>query len=408
MKQETFPSVANSVPKRRWRWPVAALILFGVATSGWMITRPKASVPDKPAKQETPALELAQSDVGTIEARPLHVTLPIAGSLTPMVQATVKAKVAGELQDPLVQEGLPVSRGQVIARINSAEINARIATQQGSLEEAQARLNLAEKNNGANSALLKQNYISQNAFDTSKSNVELAQANVKSARANAEIARIALADSVVHAPIGGIIARRHAQAGEKVSPDMPIYTIVNLDQLNLEAQVPASEIARIKIDQSVSFQVDGFTGRTFTGKVARINPTTEAGSRAIVVYISVANKNGELKGGMFAKGTIVTQQSEHAPLVPLAALRLQKGQQVVYAIENNKVVARPVQLGLRNEDEGLVQVNSGINAGARIIVAPLPDVKPGASVKLPPVSSASSGPADRGPANLAASSAQKG
>ena len=399
MNQETLKMTPHGASLKRWRWPLAALILFGVATSGWMMTRPKASVAEKPAKQEAPVMELAQSDIGTIEARALHVTLPIAGSLTPTVQATVKAKVAGELQDVAIQEGMPVARGSVIARINSAELSARVATMQGSLEEAQARMHLAEKNNGANGALLKQNYISQNAFDTSKSNLDLAQANVKSARANAEIARIALADSVVRAPIGGIVAKRHYQSGEKVSPDTPIYTIVNLEQLNLEAQVPASEIARIKIDQTVQFHVDGFANRSFTGKVARINPTTEAGSRSIVVYINVDNKGGELKGGMFAKGVITTEKSSQSPLIPLAALRQQKGQNVVYAIENNKIVARPVELGLRNEDEGLAQVNAGVAAGTRILVAPLPDIKPGASVKLPAANTAASSNA---PASLPA------
>lgn len=402
MKQDTLTAATNGSPKRRWRLPLAMTILLGIAATGWVMTRPKASVPEPGAKKETPALELAQSDFSTIEAKPLLITLPIAGSLTPLVQTMVKAKVGGELQDGLIQEGMSVTRGQVIAHISSAELRERVATLQGSMEEAQARLKLAEKNNGANTALLKQNYISQNAVDTSKSNVELAQAGLKSARANAEIARIALADSVVRAPIAGIVARRHAQPGEKISPDMPIYTIVNLEQLNLEAQVPASDIARIKIGQSVQFKVDGFDERHFSGKVARINPTTEAGSRAIMVHINVDNANGELKGGMFAKGTITTLQSSTLPLIPVVALRQQKDAQVVYAIENDKVVAHPVTLGLRNDDDGMVQVNTGIAAGARIIVAPLPDVKPGTSVKLPASNTAST------PAPATATTPKKG
>ncbi len=77
-------------------------------------------------------------------------------------------------------------------------------------------------------------------------------------------------------------------------------------------------------------------------------------------------------------------------MVPLAAVRQQKGQNVVYAIENNKIVAKPVELGLRNEDQGLAQVQAGIAAGSRILVVPLPDVKPGASVKLPAANTAAS------------------
>ncbi len=165
---------------------------------------------------------------------------------------------------------------------------------------------------------------------------------------------------------------------------MPLFTIVNLAQLNLEAQVPASEIPRIKVGQDVQFQVDGFNQRSFSGKVARINPTTEAGSRAMLVYISVDNADGALRGGMFAKGSITTQKSRPMPLLPLAALRKDQGRDVVYKVEDGVVVAQPVKLGLRNDDEGLVEVAEGLAAGNSVIVTKLDAVKPGAKVKLAP------------------------
>lgn len=388
MKPDTLPSPVAKKRNRLWRWSAATLILLGIGASSWVILQPKANTNAKTAaKQEAkalPVLELAQADISQIEVRPLQLTLPISGSLMPLVQTTVKAKVGGQLQENLVQEGMKVKRGQIIARLDNAELQARLASLQASVDEAQARMGLAHKNNSANQALLKQNFISKNAYDTSQSNVELAQANVKSARANAQIARIAVADSVVHAPIDGIVSRRHAQAGEKISPDQALYSIVDLSLLNLEAQVPASDITRIKIDQTVSFKVDGFSNRSFEGRVSRINPTTEPGSRAIVVHIQVSNPDGSLKGGMFAKGNITTEQGAHSPLVALSAVRQHNGNPVVYAIENNKVVARPVTLGLRNEDENLVEVSSGLTAGMRILAVPMPDIKPGQSVKLPP------------------------
>ncbi len=391
MKPESLTSAVAKKRSRLLPWSAATLILLGLATSSWVMLQPKANTsPQTAAKQDAkqdtkamPVLELAHSDISLVEARSLQLTLPISGSLTPVVQTTVKAKVGGQLQAVLVQEGMPVKRGQVIARLDNAELQARLASQHASLEEAQARMGLASKNNLANQALLKQNYISKNAYDTSQNSVELAQANVKSAQANAQIARIAIADSVVHAPIDGIISRRHAQAGEKISPDQPLYGIVDLSLLNLEAQVPASDIARIKIKQTVLFKVDGFANRQFEGKVSRINPTTEPGSRAIIVHIDVANPDGTLKGGMFAKGHITTDQSASAPLVAITALREQNGSTVVYAIEKNKIVARTVQLGLRNDDENLVEVSSGLSAGMRILAVPLPDIKPGQIVKLP-------------------------
>jgi RND family efflux transporter MFP subunit len=253
---------------------------------------------------------------------------------------------------------------------------------QAAYDEANARLSLANKNSANSQALLKQNYISQSSYDTSQNSVELAQASLAAAKAQLDMARIALADTVIKAPLAGVVSKRHVQAGEKLAPDMPVATIVNLRQLNLEAQVPASEVPRVKIGQEVRFKVDGFQQRDFVGKVARISPTTEAGSRSMVIYISVDNSDASLRGGMFAKGAITTEKSAAAPLVPLAAVRELKGESVVYTIVGNQVVTQPVTIGLRNEDDGVAEVKSGLLEGATVIVARLDAVKPGQKVRV--------------------------
>ncbi|MEG2033940.1 MAG: efflux RND transporter periplasmic adaptor subunit, partial [Janthinobacterium sp.] len=286
------------------------------------------------------------------------------------------------IHETTVQEGQSVAAGQILVRLDAADQRARLTQQQAMLDEAQARLSMAAKNEANSQALLKQKYISQTAYDTTQNSVDLARASVKSAAAMLDIARIALADTVIRAPMAGIVSKRHLQAGEKVAPDMPVYTIVNLAQLTLEAPVPSAEIPRIKLGQDVHFKVDGFGARDFAGKVTRINPTTESGSRAMLVYIAVDNGDGALRGGMFAKGSIVTERSPVAPLVPLTAVRNEKQGPVVYALVDNKVVAQPVTLGLRNEDEGYAEVKSGLVPGAKVIVAKLDGVKPGHGVSF--------------------------
>ncbi|MBC7656397.1 MAG: efflux RND transporter periplasmic adaptor subunit, partial [Frankiaceae bacterium] len=141
-------------------------------------------------------------------------------------------------------------------------------------------------------------------------------------------------------------------------------------------------IPRIRVGQEVQFKVDGFEQRAFLGKVARINPTTEAGSRAMLVYISVDNADGALRGGMFAKGQITTEKTAPRPLLPIAALRKDGAQDVVFRVENGSIKAQPVKLGLRNEDEALVEVLDGLAPGAVVLAAPLDGVKPGSKVKL--------------------------
>ncbi|MDQ2823346.1 MAG: efflux RND transporter periplasmic adaptor subunit [Pseudomonadota bacterium] len=396
MKRETMPqpfTLNLSTPDtpqqqsgRRWRKPVAALLVLLLAGGGWAwmhaTAKPAVTADAAREKPKTPVYELAAGDVATVASSELSINLPLSGSLMPLTQATVKSKVSGVVLETTVQEGMTVTAGQVIARLDGGDQRARAAQQQATLDEASARLALAKKNNVNSEALLRQNYISRNAYDTTQNSVELAQASVAAARAQLDMARIALNDTTLKAPLSGVVSKRYVQAGEKLAPDMPVMAIVNLSQLTLEAQVPASEIPRIRVGQDVQFRVDGFDQRNFSGKVARINPTTEAGSRAMLVYISVNNADGALRGGMFAKGQITTAKSAVRPLLPLAALRRQGNQDVVYRIDNGSIKAEPVTLGMRNEDEALVEVLSGLAPGAIVLAAPLDGVKPGSKVKL--------------------------
>jgi RND family efflux transporter MFP subunit len=392
MKIESLPpvSVEASAPvkaPRRWRKPAIALAVLALAgAGGYAVTHAggsaKPAAPAAAAKKET-VHELSARDIAVVEARPLALTLPLSGSLTPLAQATVRSKVSGVVRQTTVQEGMNVAAGQVIARLDDSEARARVAQQQAALNDATARLALAKKNQANSAALLKQNYIAQNAYDTSSNNVELAQAAVDSARAQLELARIALNDTTIRAPLSGVVSKRHAQAGEKLSPDSPVFSIVDLKQLTLDAQVPASDIPRVKVGQEVQFKVDGFGDRSFAGKVLRINPAAEAGSRAMLVYIGVDNPDGVLRAGMFAKGVVTTEKTAARPLLPLLGVYQDHGRDVVWRVDGGKIVAQPVKLGLRNEDDGLVEAVEGIAAGSTVMAVKLDGMKPGDKVKLP-------------------------
>jgi RND family efflux transporter MFP subunit len=369
MKLEALPMLhADPIPtRRRWRKPAAALVLVVLAGGGWTVLHKSPAAPTQPAASaatvKTPVYELSPGDVATIASGELHVDLPLSGALAPLNQATVKSKVSGVVLETTVQEGMSVSAGQVIARLDAADARARVAQQQAALDEANARLSMAVKNNANSAALLKQHYISQNSYDTTQNSVELAQAAVNAAKAQLDLARIALNDTVIRAPLAGVISKRHVQAGDKLAPDLPAFSIVDLKQMTLEAQVPASDIPRVHVGQDAQFKVDGFDGRNFSGKVARINPTTEAGSRAMIVYIT-------------------TEKAKAQALVPLSAVRQDNGRDVVYRVDNGKVLAQPVKLGLSNPDEGMVEVTEGLSPGATVIATRLDGVKPGSKVKL--------------------------
>ena len=127
-----------------------------------------------------------------------------------------------------------------------------------------------------------------------------------SAEAQAAIARKAMEDSQVRAPFAGMVAKRWVNQGDKVAVDMPVAQVVDLARMEIEAQIPAGEIPFVKVGQPISVQIDGFAARRFTGRIERVSPAAEAGSRSIAVYASLPNADRALKGGMFANGTVAT------------------------------------------------------------------------------------------------------
>ncbi len=358
-------------------WIIVALALVA-AVATWMLTRGSA-VPagDPAAAADAVPLELAQVDVSSVQERVLSRYLPLSGSMSPVVQATVKSKVSGEVEHLTVREGQDVREGDVIARIDTRNLQAQYERELAAVDKARADLDLATLNRDKNRSLLEQKYISQNTYEQTESAHAASVANFKLAEAQARMVKINLDDAVIRAPFTGTIAKRLVQPGEKVSPDSSIVTIVDLRQMLLEAAVPAAEIPSVHIGQTTRFRVGGFGDREFTGEVQRISPTTVEGSRAIIIYIAVSNADRALKGGMFAQGQLVLDATQPVLSIPQMAARDEAGASFVYTLEDGRIVRKPVTLGQRVKGQDFVEVKEGLLAGEHVIVADIGEAKPG-------------------------------
>lgn len=368
-------------PKKLLIVAVVVAVLGGVA---WVATRDTAAQPPAaagPAVNSAP-IELAAVDVSTVEPRILSRVLPLSGSIAPFVQATVKSKVGGEVEQLKLREGQDVREGDVIARVDTRNLQAQYDREAAAVEKARADLQLARLNRDKNRTLLDQKFISQNTFEQTESAYAGSVAELKLAEAQARVAQINLEDAVIRAPFSGTIAKRLVQPGEKVSPDSDIVALVDLKQMVLEAAVPATEIPSVRVGQKVRFRVSGFGDRQFEGEVQRINPLTAAGSRAIPVYIAVPNADSALKGGMFAQGELLLDTTEPVLAVAQRALREEAGAAYVYTLRDDKIERTPVTLGPRNKGEAFVEVRSGLSAGDRVIVADIGNDKAGATARI--------------------------
>ncbi len=366
--------------KKRTLWIVAGLTLAAALTLCWHLSTQRAAPASAPAATgASAALELAPGDVFTARTQSLQLGLPVSGTLKATQTAMVKARVAGELMDLVVREGDAVKAGQVLARIDPTEYQARWRQAQQQADAARAQMDIAQKQFDNNEALVRQGFISQTALQTSQMSLSGARASYQSALAAANVARKALDDATLKAPINGQVSQRLAQPGERLAVDARVVEIVNLGQLELEAALSAQEAAEVRIGMKAQLQVEG-ADQPVTATVLRINPSAQAGSRSVLVYLGVPGREG-LRHGAFVQGALGTRTVQ-AVAVPLGSVRTDKPQPYVQAVEDGSVRHVGVVPGARSQSAGqaLVLV-PGLAEGTQVLAASVGGVREGVRVK---------------------------
>jgi len=365
---------------------IGLVIAAAFAARFWFKGKESATPQPVPAsaKNSAPAtLEFLSSEIVTAAPADLKQVMLLTGTLRAVDQVTVKAKVAAEVRAVMVREGEAVKAGQVVVKMDTAEYDARVAQARGNLNNARAQFEIATKTRDNNLALVDKGFISKNAFDNSASQYAAAKASVDAAQGALDIVQKSLNDTISHAPISGLVSVRYVQPGEKVAVDSRLIEIVNLQKLELEAAVPSSEITQVAIGQTVSLRIEGLP-QSFEGKVVRINPSTQTGSRAIPVYIQVANPQNLLRVGMFADGRLLLRNQSGVLTLPQSAVRTVNDGNFVFAVVNNKIERLPVTLGNSGlvGDEPRIEITGGLAFGAQVIRTDMGNLVPGTAVRF--------------------------
>jgi membrane fusion protein, multidrug efflux system len=327
-----------------WKWLIALAVLaaIGLGAARVLKGRDAAAKPVSAASAPAVAMDLVDSDVARVTRTALTQGVAISGGLKASTSAFVKARVAGELKSLTVREGDRVRAGQVIGLIDTTEFDWRLRQAEQTASSARAQLDIARRNQENNKALVNQGFISPTALQTSASNEAAADANWQAALAAVELARKAKADATLTAPIAGIVSQRLSQPGERVALDARIVEIVDLSRLEFEAAVPAEDVGSIQIGQLAELRVDGLP-QTVPARVSRINPSTQAGTRAVLVYLAVDGAAG-LRQGLFASGSI-RLPARDALVVPASAVRSDQPRPYVLVVDGSMARARPLRVG---------------------------------------------------------------
>jgi len=362
---------------RSRRFWVIVVIVLVIGTGGVLTfgrgSATKAALAPKPVA----ALQFGPGDLTRVQSKPVERMLAVQGSLVAVNQTIVKAKVAVEVRAIMVREGDHVEAGQVIAKLDTVDLQSRLEQAEGTRDAALAQYQMAEKNRSTNESLLEKRFISQNAFDNFASLSASNRATMEAADAQVRLAQKALRDATVIAPISGIVSRKNAQIGEKTSIDAPLFTIVDLDSIEMQAIVPAGEVGELAKGMSANVVVEGMPDRTFAARINRINPATEPGTRSIVVFFTVPNPDHLLKSGMYGNGSVRLAASTPRPTLPLTAIQTEAGLPLVWTIEDGKLTRRLVVLGERDDATGIVEIKSGVPPGVPVLASKFDNVKEG-------------------------------
>ena len=366
--------------KKSTLWILSGVTLAVLVAGGArLMSQRKATTPAAPVVA-VPTLELANSDVFTVKTQALALGLPVSGALKASQSAFIKARVAGELVELNVREGDTVQAGQVVARVDPVEYQARQRQAQQQADSAKAQVDIAQRQYDNNKALVDQGFISQTALITSQASLNGAKATYMAAVAALDVTSKAMDDANLKAPFTGQIAQRLVPQGERVAIDARIVEIVNLSQLELEAALPANDAAQVRVGMKAQLQVEGLS-QPVDARVLRINPSAQAGSRSVLIYLGVAGREG-LRQGLFAEGALGTQTVQ-AMAVPLTSVRTDKPQPYVQVIEGKAVRHVNVKTGARTEVQGRAMVAvEGLTEGMQVLAASAGAVREGVQIKF--------------------------
>jgi HlyD family secretion protein len=384
-------------PERRRRWPIVALLLLvtlAAAAAGvlWWFER------DRPVPVRTIAIQM-QTD-----AKRDRTLLNASGYVTARRDATVSSKVTGKVVEVMVEEGMHVDEGQVLARIDSSNVETTLRLAEAQLEATGRSLGEPEANLAqAERELTRIREASESGAATALE-LERAESVVQSLKARLAQLRMEISvrehevtvwkqqldDTIIRAPFAGIVTAKNAQPGEMISPmsvggftRTGICTIVDMSSLEIEVDVSESYINRVEAGQPVEATLDSYPDWRIPASVIAIIPTADRQKATVKVRVAFKQLDPRILPDMSVKVAFQSSdepvREESALTLPVAAVVQHDGRDVVWVVRNDKVERRAVTLGERRGSEATIV--AGLTGGERVVVDAPGNLKDGASVK---------------------------
>jgi len=327
------------------------------------------------------SITLAPTDVTIIQPTTIEDVTPISGDLRPIETVDVRSRLEGEIDKVFVREGEVVKSGQLLARFESLDQESMRRSAEADRASAQSDVTSAQWNAEQSTKLFKAGAIAERDDKAAQQSLASAQARLAAAEARLRATQTALRDTRVLAPTNGMVDKRLVEGGEHVSRGAAMFSIVRNDVLELVAAMPARDASTVQVGQSVRFIADG---RSYAGKVARVSPTIDPVTRSVTVYTQVPNPGGQLRGGTFATGQVISQTIPNVLAVPRDAVHQRQGttESYVYRIVDKTIDVTTVKTGVTDERLGVIQIVGGLQAGDRIVSGNVGSIGRGMQVSI--------------------------
>lgn len=299
-----------------------------------------------------------------VTASPVSSTVNAVGALIAEDSVILRPEIDGRIDKLLFKEGQPVKKGAVLVVLDSAEQRARVAAAQADMKLAQSRYKRSEE-------LVAQNFISKQALDEARANLDILRARLRQEQ-------VALDKTLIRAPFAALAGLRQVSPGAYVNKGDDLVRLDALGNLKLEVPVPETYLSLVRIGLPITLTIDALSGQRFSGKVHAIDPVVDPVSRNVRVRARIANPKGQLKPGMFARATADLGGRTRAILLPEQVIVPRPDGNYVFLVVNGKADLRKVTLGKR--EPGRVEIVSGVAVGDTVVLDGQIKLRPGVTV----------------------------
>ena len=335
-------------------------------------------------KEKSRASSIGARQVQVVTGQPQRLTLVpqlrFTGSLDPVWQAQLAAKVDGRLEQVYVAEGDRVEQGQLLARLEQQDTNAALINAQGSYTDAKINLQKAQKDLDRYEQLFAKGAVSQQVVDNYRFARDNAAAKLEAAGGNLASMESKAQATALTAPAAGIIAKRFYQEGYYAKAGTAIFAIADLSALKTIVHIPEGQISSVAVGNKALITLPAYNGKRLEGEIVRIAPVASLPDHSFEAEISVPNEQG-LRAGIFAQVELQAQPKENVLTIPIHAIVMRDDQQTVFVADKEGVVQRRV-LAIGYMDDKVAQVISGLDEKETIVVEGHHKLREGSRIKV--------------------------